>query len=280
TSDYFYFVTEYVRGRNLMQHIQEDGWLAEEKTKKIFGQIVGAIKYCHDRGIMHRDLKPQNIVIDEQGNAKVIGFGLGIKCKAGTKLYKRYGTYSYNAPELFLGEGYDGKKTDVWSLGVILYFMTTGHLPFVGNTLEELQANILTGAYKVPSHVSTQLENLIHQLLTVIPGKRPTLKDIQKHPWVITREEYPKSILKPETGLDPIILGVLRYHGYDPHQVRKSMKNKNFDDHMAAYLLLKEQARLGLGIGYGIPVKPVDPGPAPPPSPANPFIFFAPIRRT
>ncbi|KAL6070316.1 hypothetical protein STEG23_008570 [Scotinomys teguina] len=155
----------------------------------MFGQILSAIKYCHDHDIVHQDLKPENILLNEEGNVKLADFALATMCRAGTVLLQQCETKTFNAPEQVLGEGYDGKKVDVWSLGVLLFITTTGYHPFQGSTLEEIEGKITTGCYNVPAHVSGQLENLIHQMLTVAPERRPSIKDLQACPWVTECEE-------------------------------------------------------------------------------------------
>ncbi|CAO2616764.1 Putative sperm motility kinase W [Lemmus lemmus] len=203
TTKYCYIITEYAPGGNLYQLIQEEGRVQEEQAQIIFGQLVSAVKCCHDHDIVHRDLKPQNILLDAKGNVKLGDFGLAIRCRAGTVLQGRCGTKCYNAPELVLREGYDGRKADVWSLGVLLYFVTTGHHPFSGSTLKETEKSITNGMYDIPARISGQLENLIHRILTVAPEKRPSIEDIQHHPWVKNPEGVCSTRLEEEMPLPP-----------------------------------------------------------------------------
>uniref|UniRef100_A0A8C8UMR5 non-specific serine/threonine protein kinase n=1 Tax=Peromyscus maniculatus bairdii TaxID=230844 RepID=A0A8C8UMR5_PERMB len=183
TQEQIYFITEFAPGGDLFQRVTEEGRLQEEEGQKIFGQILSAIKYCHDLDIVHRDLKPENILFDEEGNVKLADLGLATSCRPGTLLHQQCVTKSFNAPEQVLGLGYDGKKTDVWSLGVLLYLVTTGNHPFQGDTMEEIEWKIITGTYDIPAHVSGQLENLIHQMLTVAPERKPSIEDLQQDPW-------------------------------------------------------------------------------------------------
>ncbi|KAH0500789.1 Sperm motility kinase [Microtus ochrogaster] len=112
TVKYLYIITEYVLGGNLYQLVKEEGRLQEEKAQKIFRQLVSAFRYCHDHGIIHQDLKPQNILQNAEGNAELGDVGLATRGGAGTVLQGCYGTKSYNAPELVLRESYDGRKRD------------------------------------------------------------------------------------------------------------------------------------------------------------------------
>ncbi|XP_028617176.1 putative sperm motility kinase W, partial [Grammomys surdaster] len=199
TSSHIYFVMEYAPGGSLFELIQEKGPLQEEEAKTIFGEIVAATKYCHNLGIIHRDIKPQNVLIDAEGTVKLTDFGLSIKRRPGSLLKRKCGTKEFYAPELVLGELYDGRKTDVWSLGVLLYFVTTGYYPFTGSTRKQMENKIIMGTYKIPSNFSAQLENLIHQLFTVSPEMRPSIEDIERHPWIrkcdinIPTDKYPDS---------------------------------------------------------------------------------------
>ncbi|XP_052606568.1 putative serine/threonine-protein kinase SIK1B [Peromyscus californicus insignis] len=140
------------QGRRLVPKSDRGGQAAGGETQKIFRQILSAIKYCHDLDIVHRELKPENILLDEEGILKLADFGLTTKYRAGTQLQRQCGTKTFNAPEQILGLGYDGKKTDVWILGGLLYFISTGNHPFQGDTMEEIQRKIDTGTYDIPAH--------------------------------------------------------------------------------------------------------------------------------
>lgn len=99
--------------------------------------------YCHDQGIVHRDLKADNIMVDATGRVKIIDFGLGTLFRPGRKLHMICGALRFSAPEFFLCQPYDGTKVDTWNLGVLLYFMVTGTLPFEGIAYKELRDKVL-----------------------------------------------------------------------------------------------------------------------------------------
>ncbi|XP_036029624.1 putative sperm motility kinase W [Onychomys torridus] len=271
------FITEFVPGGDLFQKVVEKGRLQEEEAQKIFGQILSAIKYCHDLNIVHRDLKPENILLDAEGNVKLADFGLATRWRAGTLLREQCGTRTFNAPEQVLGEGYDGKKSDVWSLGVLLYYITTGYHPFQGNTMEEIEGKIITGTYNIPDHVSGQLENLIHQMLTVVPERRPSIEDLQEHPWVMKCEEH----IPQETVLNLNVLDTLSDLGFNMKDVLDSLRNNKFNELIGTYLIMEEQLRKGLQLRLGYPtsVKPMDTGVVSPASPEYPSISGPLIKR-
>ncbi|XP_028718639.1 putative sperm motility kinase W [Peromyscus leucopus] len=275
TTEHIYFIMELAPGGDLLRRVKKEGRLQEEEAQKIFGQILSAIKYCHDLNIVHRDLKPENILLDEEGNVKLADFGLATSWRPGTLLHQQCGTKRFNAPEQVLGLGYDGKKTDVWSLGVLLYLITTGNHPFQGNTMEEIEGKIVTGSYDIPAHVSGQLENLIHQILTVDPERRPSIEDLQQHPWVM------KWNIPSETLLDPKVLDTLSDLGFNRNDVLESLQNNRYDELMGTYLIIREQARKGLPLEFGCntSVTSVDVGAAPPVSLVCPSVSGLPPKR-
>ncbi|NP_001371153.1 uncharacterized protein LOC627035 isoform X1 [Mus musculus] len=275
TSSHVNFILEYASGGSLLDLIEEHGPLQEEEAKKIFGEILAAVKYCHNIDIIHGDIKPENILIDEKGNMKLTDFGLAIKLSPGRLLSQRRGTKSFWAPELMLGEPYNGRKTDIWSLGVLLYFITTGHYPFAGITFKEIKNKITTGSYRIPSYTSVKLENLIHQILTVTPEKRPSIEDIERHPWVRKCDVTVPTDSFPDYTIIDMLCGM----GFDANKILESLQKKKFDENMGTYLLLKEQVGKGIKHTSTFSPKYVDPCPVPPPSPAHTSTSGLPRKR-
>nr|XP_034339619.1 putative sperm motility kinase W [Arvicanthis niloticus] len=275
TSKHVHLVTEFAPGGTLFDMINKDDPLREEEAKKIFWQIVSALKYCHNLDIVHRDIKPQNIVEDKDGLMKLIDFGLAIKQTPGTLLNVRCGTKRFAAPEILLGEPYDGKKSDVWCLGVLLYFMTTGYYPFRKGTIKEIEEKIITSSYDIPTHFSGQLENLVHQMLTVPPEKRSSIEDVERHPWVLKSKVNNLIVADPDYNIIDMLCGM----GFDANEIIESLYNKKYDEQMGTYLILKDQVYKGLELGSTTSDKPLDPCPTLSPSQAHPSIFRPPINR-
>lgn len=182
--DNFYLVLDYCEGGSLYDLIRNGPRMREPQVATIFRQIVEAVSFCHARGVAHRDLKPQNVLITTLPNVKVSDFGLCGYIDDKMMMHSFCGSPCYSAPECLSHVEYDGRKADVWSLGVILYELVTGTHPWdVTNTAQMLQ-HIIQGSYEIPVFVSSACEDLIRAMLTVNPEERIPLHDILAHPWL------------------------------------------------------------------------------------------------
>ena len=136
---------------------------------------------------MHRDLKPENIMlIEEDGNINIrmIDFGLSKIYKNQDKIHTACGSPSYAAPEILEGKSYDGLKADIWSLGIVLFAMTCGHLPFDDKEEQRLFSKIVYSHFHLPSYLSTPLTDLLKQMLQKNPEERINIEEIKRHPWL------------------------------------------------------------------------------------------------
>lgn len=168
---------EYTCEGTLHGYLKKCGPLSEKKARAPFRQMLLAVHYCHQKHIVHQDIKPENVLLDRGLNIKLADFGLsGVFMEE--KLTTFCGTASYKAPELFQLEPYKGPKVDVWSMGVVLYKMLTGVLPFVGKNLEELTEYILSRCFFIPYSLSEQCHKLLCKLINLDPSQRPTLEII------------------------------------------------------------------------------------------------------
>ncbi|XP_032979063.1 maternal embryonic leucine zipper kinase isoform X2 [Rhinolophus ferrumequinum] len=187
TANKIFIVLEYCSGGELFDYIISQDRLSEEETRVVFRQIVSAVAYVHSQGYAHRDLKPENLLFDEYHKLKLIDFGLCAKPK-GNKDYHLQtccGSLAYAAPELIQGKSYLGSEADVWSMGILLYVLMCGFLPFDDDNVMALYKKIMRGKYEVPKWLSPSSILLLQQMLQVDPKKRISVKNLLSHPWIM-----------------------------------------------------------------------------------------------
>lgn len=187
TSTQIFMVIEYCPGGELFDYIIAKDRLSEEETRVFFRQIVSAIAYVHSQGFAHRDLKPENLLIDEDHNLKLIDFGLCARPKGGLsyELMTCCGSPAYAAPELIQGKAYIGSEADVWSMGVLLFALLCGYLPFDDDNCMVLYRKITRGKYDNPHWLSPGSILLLNQMMQVDPKRRLTVRQLLDHPWVL-----------------------------------------------------------------------------------------------
>ncbi|VVC38733.1 Hypothetical protein CINCED_3A004333 [Cinara cedri] len=243
TEKMIYLVTEYAAGGEIFDYLVKNGRMNESAACHIFKQIVEAVSYCHNKNIVHRDLKAENLLLDGENNIKLADFGFSNHFFDGKLLSTWCGSPPYAAPELFQGQEYDGPKADIWSLGVVLYVLVCGSLPFDGNTLKVLRANVLSGMYRVPYFMTAECEQLIRHMLVIEPEKRLSLNQIESHKWMKQLPEQTKRLLvdvNPVMNIAVIEL-MLQLPGLDKDMIVNSVQQKKFDHVSAIYHLLVDK---------------------------------------
>merc|ERR1719328_732033 len=250
TDTKIYMVLEYCPGGELFDYIVDRDRLCEAESRKFFRQIVAAVAYIHEAGYAHRDLKPENILIDEDHQLKLIDFGLCAKPAGGmdTVLETCCGSPAYAAPELVSGRNYLGSEADIWSMGVLLYALLCGFLPFDDENISSLYRKIQAGVYEKPPWLSKGSIRLLDQMLQVDAKKRITIKQLLTHPWLM--EGYEKPVRwqsKYRTAvLDEGIVGLMAGHYRVSRQVQAEQILKWDYDHMTAtYFLLLARKQVG-----------------------------------
>jgi 5'-AMP-activated protein kinase, catalytic alpha subunit len=186
TRNNIYFVMEYVKGGELFDKIGKSGKLTEAAAHKYFQQLIGAVDYCHSRGVYHRDLKPENLLLDENENLKVSDFGLSALSESKGQdglLHTTCGTPAYVAPEVISKTGYDGAKSDIWSCGVVLFVLVAGYLPFRAPNMMEMYRKIQNGDFRCPSWFSHKLKKLLYKILDPSPDTRISVQKIKESTW-------------------------------------------------------------------------------------------------
>jgi serine/threonine protein kinase len=184
TDQYFLIIMEYISGGNLQNFVKKRRKLSEKTSRILFRQLIQGIKYIHSKGISHRDIKLENILLDLNNIVKICDFGVGKLTQKGQKLLDKCGTPVYMAPEIIKGDGYEGFPVDIWSAGVALYIMLSGNIPFNKDQTHDLQSAIINLPYKSIDDISESANDLLKNILEKDPVKRYTPDQILEHPWM------------------------------------------------------------------------------------------------
>ncbi|KAI1320253.1 hypothetical protein EDD11_001468 [Mortierella claussenii] len=183
TEKELFLVMEYVSGGELFEYLVNKGRLEEAEALRFFQQIIVGLAFCHKRKICHRDLKPENLLLDDRGNVKIADFGMASLQKSGRLLETSCGSPHYASPEVVTGMKYDGSSSDIWSCGIILYALLTGHLPFDDENIRQLLGKVKAGKFYMPQDISEGARDLISRMLTVNPKRRITMQGVMAHSW-------------------------------------------------------------------------------------------------
>jgi len=241
----FYLVLELATGGELFDYIVARGKLKEKEARKFFRQIVSGVEYCHSNLVIHRDLKPENLLLDSEGNIKINDFGFSNVMTPGERFSTFCGSVSYVAPEIIKNIKYVGPEIDIWSLGVILYTLVCGRLPWP-ETADGSPAitNIIEGDYdKTPlQHLSTGVQDMLARIMVPDPMRRATMLEIRNHAWINEGYSGPPPCLV--SAYDPVIdvnedvLFQLVQIGFDEMEVRARLKANDKCPEVATYHLL------------------------------------------
>ncbi|RVE76412.1 hypothetical protein OJAV_G00007290 [Oryzias javanicus] len=250
TSSQIFMVLEYCPGGELFDYIIAKDRLPEEETRVFFRQIVSALAYVHSQGYAHRDLKPENLLIDEDQNLKLIDFGLCAKPKGGLsyELMTCCGSPAYAAPELIQGKAYIGSEADVWSMGVLLFALLCGYLPFDDDNCMVLYRKITRGKYDNPAWLSSGSILLLNQMMQVDPKRRLTVRQLLNHPWVMKDYNSPVEwFSKQPLGYidEDCITEMAVYMKRSRESTAALVKEWKYDQTTATYLLLLSKKRRG-----------------------------------
>ena len=200
--EYFYYVfLEFCPGGELFQHIVDSGRLQEEQAKPIIKQILEAVMYIHQMGVSHRDMKPENLLLDQVGHTKISDFGLSRFLDSKGLADTPCGSPCYASPECISGNPYDGRTSDCWSVGVIMYAMVTGQLPWTKRNQTQLFEQIRRGEYVIPNFLSQTCKNFISSLMCVDFKKRLTAAQALQHPFLTGVSVPLSSMLNVSTAI-------------------------------------------------------------------------------
>ncbi|XP_021729694.1 CBL-interacting serine/threonine-protein kinase 6-like [Chenopodium quinoa] len=189
TKSKIFLALELVRGGELHAKVSKEGKLEEHTARSYFRQLISAVDYCHSRGVFHRDLKLENLLLDQDDNLKITDFGLSAFFEEEENnqvlLRTTCGTPHYVAPEVVSkrGQGYDGSKADIWSCGVILFVLLAGYLPFHDENIMQMYRKVYKGDFTCPTWFSAEARELITRMLDPNPATRITLAEIMESKW-------------------------------------------------------------------------------------------------
>ncbi|PRP76028.1 5'-AMP-activated protein kinase catalytic subunit alpha-1 [Planoprotostelium fungivorum] len=190
-------VVEYIEGTDLLSLVQSqpEGKFNERESLRVFGQIATAILYLHEHGVVHRDIKLENVMVTKDGTCKLIDFGLATEWSMTQALKTPCGSSVYAAPEILLRREYRGPKTDIWALGVVLYCIACGRIPWPGDCEVQQARAAAQGIWSTIEGASQGLMNLISGCLTMDEDARLGIYDVMDHP-SLKEESKSKRTLK------------------------------------------------------------------------------------
>eukprot|EP00117_Sycon_ciliatum_P013296 scpid52163/ scgid14014/ Testis-specific serine/threonine-protein kinase 2; Serine/threonine-protein kinase 22B len=179
-----HMIMEVASNGDLLDYINSRGRISEPTAQKIFSQLVSALEYFYSINIAHRDLKCENLLLDRDFNIKVSDFGFATPYRDGQLLHTFCGSVAYACPEILYGQPYDGRTSDLWSIGVVLYALVCGQLPYQEGDMKRLLMQI-NSPLIFPSRLSFDCTDLLRQLLSTSLIRRATLKQVKLHNWLL-----------------------------------------------------------------------------------------------
>lgn len=248
-SGIYYLVLELAGGGELFDYIVARGRLREKEARKFFRQIISGVEYCHSSLVIHRDLKPENLLLDVDGNIKINDFGFSNIMIPGERFSTFCGSVSYVAPEIIKNIKYVGPEIDIWSIGVILYTLVCGRLPWP-ETSDGSPAitNIIEGDYDIVplNGLSEGCRDLIAKILVPAPSDRATLSEIRNHPWVNEGYSGPPPCLVHEfppltTVNEEILVQLVKIGFEDSEHLRSRLLSNERCPEVAVYNLLMQK---------------------------------------
>mgnify|MGYP003385839925 FL=1 len=245
-----HLIMECLDGGNLCSYVKQKRRLSEDESRRIFFQLIQSIDYLHVMGVAHRDIKLENVLFGDTKDIKLIDFGFSTVTVPGKKLRVFCGTPSYMAPEIVRRVEYEGKPTDMWSLGILLYALLCGCFPFRAKTYPDLYRRIARGTFTVPDELSVSVRDLLRQLLNIEPTQRITAAAALRHPWLqsqfaqapdINKMRLESTILvsdRPTDDIDDQLLAQMEEFGLGEKEVTQLIMTKTHTSITTLYYLL------------------------------------------
>ena len=252
TDSIIYLIQEYSEGKELSYFIQNHTNIEEKEICRLFQQIISGVEYLHNMGIAHRDLKPENILLTRTNDIKIADFGLSNFYIKGKLLKTSCGSPYYAPPEMLQGKPYNGLYSDIYSCGVILYYMLTHKLPFNEKKVNDTYKKILECKYDIPKKLSKNAKDLIKKIIKLKPEERIKLSEIKNHPWfkLYNGENNINIGINDEKDIIPIdedIVKKMEEIGFNKMEVRYNIiKNEHNNITATYYLLLNKKIKKGI----------------------------------
>ncbi|KAJ0232707.1 CBL-interacting serine/threonine-protein kinase 4 [Hirschfeldia incana] len=272
TKSKIYLVVELAAGGELYARIRRLGRLQESAARRYFQQLASALAFCHREGIAHRDVKPQNLLLDREGNLKVSDFGLSALPEhrgSNGLLSTSCGTPAYTAPEVIAQKSYDGAKADSWSCGVFLFVLLAGYVPFEDSNVVTMYRKIQRRDYKFPNWISKPARSIIYKLLDPNPETRMSIEDVTDTKWfkksIETTPQFQSSVLESDDRLGKLRSGTMitafdlisSSAGLDLSGLfeRRKRKETRFTATVSAEGVVEKAERIGEKLGYRVEKK-------------------------
>jgi hypothetical protein len=208
---HLFIVMEYASNGDMLHYLKNKKKLVESEARKFFRQLVYGLAHIHCRNVLHRDIKLDNILLDEDMGVKICDFGVSRIISKSQIIKEQCGTPAYLAPEIIINKGYSSFYSDMWSLGIVLYTMICGAVPYRGSSLQELLDSEINKEIEYPSFLSPSAKDLIQKLLQFEPTKRVSFPEIFKHPWFTgeinpTTDDNMVEIREPKTDKEDVTI--------------------------------------------------------------------------
>ena len=251
TENITYLIQEYSSGKELSYYVENHPKVDEKEVCKFFQQMISGIEYIHKMGVAHRDLKPENILLTRGYDIKIIDFGLSNKYDEGQLMKTSCGSPYYAPPEMLQGKKYNGLYSDIYSCGIILYYLLCKTLPFNEKNNVELYKKKIQGKFSIPKSVSKDAQDLLRKIIRVNPNERIKLSEIKKHPWFnLVNTKFNlfsgldcKEVIFP---VDEDIVQEMADLGFNKAEVRCNViKNQHNNITTTYYLLLDKKVKKG-----------------------------------
>ncbi|XP_069126803.1 serine/threonine-protein kinase par-1-like isoform X2 [Argopecten irradians] len=257
-------VLECASGGNLLAYIKtfKDFLLPEDRARPYLRQLVSAVHYLHEKGVAHRDLKMENIMLDEKKkNIKIVDFGLSNTFNPNELMKTHCGSLEYAAPELFTKGGRYGPEIDIWSIGIVLYAIVVGKLPFTTpytdqyrreKLLQQIEKGLTEQHNREMAHITSECKDILKKILEPNPDLRLPVVEIEKHPWVTHNEKMPFYVFHAfprDKGMKAKVMDELSdMLSMKKDQVEKTVHECKCDDLSAMFNMIMDNKRSEKGL--------------------------------